>query len=351
MNEKEHSFAILIPAYSEDQVILEVASDALEQEYPAEKFDVIVISDSLLDSTVEKLKNLDIKVIEVNFEISTKSKALNEGFKYLDEDQYDLALVLDADNMMERTFLKKVNKYFTENRNVIQAHRIAKNENTPFAVLDAISEEINNNVFRKGHRNLGFPSALIGSAMIFRFKYFKHLMADVNTIGGFDKQLELKIIKNRDKIEYLEDAYVLDEKVQNSIAFSNQRKRWLSAQLYYFKKDFLISFWDFISKGNLDYFNKAFQFIQVPRVLLLGLLIIINIVSILFGFFLYKWWLPLLVLCIMGFIFSVPKRYYTTKTLYALLLFPKGFLLMLISLFNHKKAKSNFIHTKHTGGI
>jgi len=352
LNDKIHSFAILIPAYREDQVILEVASDALKQEYPSEKFDIIVISDSLQKETVEKLKNLNIRVIEVNFEMSTKSKALNEGFKYIDEDQYDLALVLDADNMMERQFLKKVNRYFTDNRKVIQGHRVAKNENTPFAVLDAISEEINNNVFRKGHRNLGLSAALIGSAMTFRFKYFKHIMTDVNAIGGFDKQLELKIIKNRDEIEFLEDAYVLDEKIQNSKAFSNQRKRWLSAQLYYFKKDFLISFRDFVSKGNIDYFNKAFQFIQPPRVLLLGTLVIINIFSIIFNTLVFKWiWILLLLLCAMGFIFSVPLRFYSLKTLYALMLLPKGFFLMLITLFNHGKAKNNFMHTEHTANF
>lgn len=352
LNKKIHHFAILIPAYREDKVILEVAADALKQNYPDNKYDIIVISDSLQESTIEQLKALNINVIEVNFENSTKSKALNEGLNQIDENRYDLALILDADNMMERDFLQKANLRFTENRKVIQGHRIAKNQNTPFAILDAISEEINNNVFRKGHRNLGLSSALIGSAMVFRFKYFKNLMKDVNAIGGFDKQLELKIIKNRDEIEYLEDAYVKDEKIQNSKAFSNQRKRWLSAQLYYFRKDFLISFWDFVSKGNLDYFNKAFQFIQLPRVLLLGTLFIINIVSLFLNGMVFKWlWLILLVLCVIGFVFAVPLRFYSLKTLHALMLLPKGFMLMLFSLLNHRKAKSKFMHTEHSANF
>jgi len=33
------------------------------------------------------------------------------------------------------------------------------------ALLDGISEEINNNIFRKGHQTLGLSSALIGSGM------------------------------------------------------------------------------------------------------------------------------------------------------------------------------------------
>ena len=352
LNKKQYRFAVLIPAYREDQVILEVAADALKQNYPEDKYDIIVISDSLQKSTIEKLKKLNIKVIEVNFDNSTKSKALNEGLKQIDENSYDLALILDADNMMERDFLSKVNLRFNDKRKVIQGHRVAKNQNTPFAILDAISEEINNNVFRKGHRNLGLSSALIGSAMVFRFRYFKDLMNDVNAIGGFDKQLELKIIKNREVIEYLEDAYVLDEKIQNSKAFSNQRKRWLSAQLYYFRKDFLISFWDFVSKGNLDYFNKAFQFIQLPRVLLLGTLVIINILSLFLNGGVFVWlWLIMLMLCIIGFVFAVPLRFYSLKTMHALMLLPKGFFLMLMSLLNHRKAKSKFMHTEHSANF
>jgi cellulose synthase/poly-beta-1,6-N-acetylglucosamine synthase-like glycosyltransferase len=232
---------------------------------------------------------------------------------------------------------------------VVQGHRIAKNMNTPFAILDAISEEINNNIFRRGHRNLGFSSALIGSAMAFRYAYLKNIMADVNAIGGFDKQLELKIIKRRDRIEYLEDAFVLDEKIQNSRAFTSQRKRWISAQLYYLRKDFLLSFWHWLSKGNLDYFNKAFQFVQLPRVLMLGLVMLIAFISLFVNKTIFSTiWLVLWAMMVAGFFLATPKKFYQMATLKALMALPKGFLLMFISLLFHKKAKTEFIHTEHT---
>jgi cellulose synthase/poly-beta-1,6-N-acetylglucosamine synthase-like glycosyltransferase len=87
--------AVLIPAYKEDQVIPVVAKQALEQNYPSDFFDVIVIADSLKDSTLLKLKALPIKVVEVSFEKSTKVKALNQAMQILG-DNYDCALVLDA---------------------------------------------------------------------------------------------------------------------------------------------------------------------------------------------------------------------------------------------------------------
>ncbi len=347
--QKQHRFAVLIPGFKEDKVILEVIDESLNQNYPANKYDIIVIADSFEKATLNKIRQKPVKLIEVSFDRSTKSKALNKAFEQLPEDEYDLAVVLDADNIMEPDYLEKINQAFSENQIAIQGHRVAKNNNTAFSVLDAISEEINNNVFRKGHRNVGLSSALIGSAMAFRYGFFKEIMRDVNAIGGFDKQLELKIIKNRHIIDYHASAYVFDEKVQNSQAFSNQRKRWISAQLYYLRKDFLISFWHFLSKGNLDYFNKAFQFVQPPRILLLGLLLIINTLSLFFNPpLLQALWMTALLFSLSGFFAATPRRFYTFKTLKALSKLPFGFLLMFKSLLFHREAKTHFIHTEHT---
>jgi hypothetical protein len=51
----------------------------------------------LLKKNVNCFKKLPIKLIEVSFDKSTKSKALNKAMATLDQD-YDIAVVLDADN-------------------------------------------------------------------------------------------------------------------------------------------------------------------------------------------------------------------------------------------------------------
>ena len=209
--------------------------------------------------------------MEVSFLKSTKSKALNKAMLVL-ESVYDIAVVLDADNVMAKDFLTKINNAFQQDVTAVQGHRTAKNVNNSWAILDAVSEEINNSIFRKGHRVLGLSSAIIGSGMAFKYDYFKNLMATVTAVGGFDKEIELKMLKEGKEILYLNDALVYDEKVQKSEVFGNQRRRWLSAQLHYFRKDILKATKALILKGNIDYFDKAIQFIQPPRILLLGAL-------------------------------------------------------------------------------
>ncbi|MCF8230654.1 MAG: glycosyltransferase family 2 protein [Bacteroidales bacterium] len=344
-----HRFAVMIPGYEEDDVILHVIDQALQQNYPSDKYHVIVIADSFREETMEAIRQKPVILIEVSFESSTKAKALNKAMEKLPEENYDIALVLDADNIMEKDFLQKINEKFTGDQEIIQGHRVALNTDTTFSLLDAISEEINNNVFRKGHRNLGLSSALIGSGMAFRYSYFKESMKRIKAIGGFDKELELLITRERKTIDYHHNAYVKDEKIQSSASFSKQRKRWLAAQVNYLQKNFPDAFKLLVQKGNVDYFNKVLQFLQLPRLLLLGGIILINVFSLIFNpMFLMILWLAALGVIVGGFVFSVPRRFYTIKTLKALFYLPQGFFLMLKSLIFHSEARKKFIHTKHT---
>ena len=352
-NPKLRKIAVLIPGYKEDNVILEVANEALIQDYPQEKYDVVIIADSFQPETITRLKELPIIVIEVKFDKSTKSKALNKAMEQL-ADNYDIAVVLDADNIMAADFLTKVNATFEGKYMAVQGHRAAKNMDTALAILDAASEEINNHIFRKGHRVLGFSSAIIGSGMAFKYDFFKNMMSSVTAIGGFDKEIELKMLKGNHKIEYLHDALVYDEKVQKAEVFSNQRRRWLSAQLHYFLQDIGSSTKALITKGNIDYFDKAIQFIQPPRILLLGAVLAIStlfmVVNYFFGITIWYnlLWVKLVGVCVLAFLFSVPRSFYNMGTLKAMLSLPKGMLLMLGSLLKIKGANKQFIHTKHS---
>jgi len=345
---KKRRFAILVPGYKEDTVVIEVANEALKQNYPKDLFDVIIVADGFQLETLNTLKSLDIRLVVVELEFSTKSRALNAALEALEKD-YDVAIVLDADNLMEKDFLKKVNTAFAAGNKVIQAHRIAKNMDTSFSILDAASEEINNHIFRKGHRVMGLSSALIGSAMAFEYDYFCRMMKKVEVVGGFDKEIEIRTLEKKIPIEYLPDAYVYDEKVPDAKVFSNQRRRWLSAQLHFFGKSFVPATKALFLKGNIDFFDKAVQFILIPRILLIGLLAIISTAFFVFApFELFLGWFILLIMCILTFSLSIPKYLYNKNTLYAMLKIPSGFYHMLLSLLKIKGANKEFIHTKHS---
>jgi len=342
-------FAVIIPGYMEDEVIIEVAKEALKQNYPKDKFDVVIVADKFGRETITKLKRLPVILFDEQFKISTKTRAINHALRLLPENEYDAVCILDADNIMETDFLTKMNKALSQGFLAVQGHRIAKNLNTSFAILDAMSEEINNQLFRKGPRRLGLSSALIGSAMAFDYQFFKTMMQDIEVVGGFDKELELNLLSNGNKIEYINDAYVYDEKVQNVKVFTQQRRRWLSAQFHYFGMHFRPAVVALIKNGNVEYFNKAYHYMQLPRIILLGMLFLLSVSAFVFNQPICpNCWFAVFLLLVITLLLAIPKRFYEISTLKALLYLPIGFAFMLLSLLKIRGANKKFIHTKHT---
>jgi cellulose synthase/poly-beta-1,6-N-acetylglucosamine synthase-like glycosyltransferase len=342
--------AVLIPAYKEDGVIINVASQALQQNYPADRFDVVVIADSLKPATLEQLRSLPIKVVEVVFEKSTKVKALNKAMDTIG-DSYDCALVLDADNIMEPDFIRKMNNLFNLGYRAIQGKRDAKNENTSMALLDGISETINNFIYRQGTVSINMSCSLSGSGMIFEYGMYKKIMSKMDSIGGFDRELELILIENGIDVYYANNVIVYDEKVETPEVFERQRKRWISSQFFYLRKYFGKGFKRLIAKGDLTFFNSAIlRNIQLPRLLNLGLLTFFTLLSFILGdrLTVTPWiWMLLLMSNVLAMAFAIPRRLYNVKLLKSVLLIPGIFFKMLLLLFKLKGANKTFIHTPH----
>ena len=338
---------LLITAYKEDSIIEAIIKSALQQDYPAENINILLIADSFASETIDTLKAYPINLVIADFAESTKVHSLQLAMDHLPS-YTEIVIVLDADNVMETNCLRKLNLAFESGFKVVQCHRSAKNTDTSFALLDAISEEVNNNIFRDGHRALGLSSALIGSAMAFDVNIFKEFIPGLTAIGGFDKELELKLLSSSVEIEYIPDAYVLDEKVQNSKVFYKQRRRWIASQLFYFGKDIFPSIRALISKNNFNYFDKTMQFSLFPRVMLLGFLFFMSLLNFVLAPPLFAiLWLSVFIVCILAILFSVPYYFYRKETLKALFSLPKAFLLMFFILFKIRKANKQFIHTEH----
>jgi cellulose synthase/poly-beta-1,6-N-acetylglucosamine synthase-like glycosyltransferase len=336
---QQHKIAVIIPGYKEDRIIIDTAANALKQNYPKAKYEVVICADSFKPETVEELKQLDVTVLEVEFENSTKAKSVNKALEYLTPSQPDIAVILDSDNLMASDFLEKMNAVYSSGTKVIQGHRTAKNQDTSFSLLDAINEEIGNSIFRKGHRVWGVSSALIGSGMAFNFEYFKAIMSDIEDVAGEDKLVELKVLKEKELIEYVEDAYVYDEKVANAQNFSKQRTRWVGVQIYFFKNYFLDGVKELFLRGNFDYFDKVFQMFLVPKVLLIGFLGLMGLASLFLP--LHPQWLHVALVYYLALLLAVPRRFFNAKLLSALFNIPKAIFFMVLSILRIKKSTAS----------
>jgi cellulose synthase/poly-beta-1,6-N-acetylglucosamine synthase-like glycosyltransferase len=342
------SIAVFIPAYREDAVILEVARQALAQDYPAERYAVIVIADGLQPDTLAALKGMPILLIEVAFERSTKAKALNKALGQIGSSAYDIALILDADNVMESSFLQRVNALFASGCRVLQGQRAAKNADTPMAVIDGASEAINNHILCKGARAMGLSARLAGSAMAFDYPLFCQVMPQIDAIGGFDKELELLLTQRGERIYYSHEAIVYDEKVRRGSDFSRQRSRWIAAQFHYAQLFFPVAVQHCLRTGKVDFFHKALQLLLPPRLIAPGLLAIGALLHALWGPpALAIAWLLTLLASVLSFLLAMPTYMWRAPYRNALLRLPVAFFYALLSLTKLRQARQRFIHTPH----
>jgi len=291
-SKKQNRIVVLIPSYKQDTVIEQAVISVLSQAYPQRMFDVVVISDHQEEMTNMRLAQYPITLLTPNFEESTKAKSLQYAILNLPEFKiYDIALILDADNIVEQEFLAKVNDAFeTAATKAIQMHRISRNRDTTVAVLGSIFEEINNAIFRRGHINVGLSSALAGSGVAYDFAWFKANVMKARTAGE-DKELEALLLRQEFFIDYFDDIYVYGEKKRTTAKLNQQRGRWAAEQFHNFIRN--IKFLPgAIFRKQYDLADKIIQWMLIPRTTMVAIIIFMSIVlPFIYMTIVIKWWI------------------------------------------------------------
>lgn len=289
---KTNRIVVLIPAYKQDDVIEQTVISILSQAYPQRMFDVTVISDHQTEMTNMRLAQYPITLLTPNFAESSKAKSLQYAVLNLPEFKiYDIALILDADNIVEQSFLQSVNDAFeVAATKAIQLHRISRNRDTAAARMDAIFEEINNAIFRKGHINLGISSALAGSGTAYDFAWFKTNVMKARTAGE-DKELEALLLRQEIFIDYFDNIYVYGEKKRTTTKLNEQRGRWAAQQFQNLIRN--IKFLPgAIFRKQYDLTDKIIQWMLVPRTTMVGIIMLLSIIWPFFYFTMaIKWWI------------------------------------------------------------
>ena len=341
-------FLVLYPAYNEDRVIVPSVRNFLGQYYPYDSFHVAVISDHMQPETNQALSELPITLLQPTFEKSSKAKAMQYAMSQIKE-EYDYVIVMDADNVVNSDFLERLNESCAHGYKAIQCHRCAKNSNNDVAVLDGVSEEINNTIFRKAHNRIGLSAALIGSGMCFDYQLFKENVFKLSSVGE-DKELEAHLLLQKVFIKYESDIHVYDEKVSSKDNFQKQRLRWMTAQIQslFMQLPYLPQA---IMAGNLDYINKTIQQALIPRSMLVvgtfGLCIIMTVFSLIFSNSWYiKWWCLFLAICISLYL-AIPRQLRSHTVFGKILSVPVLVWKMVLNIPKIKRKNTEFIHTAH----
>ena len=127
-----HKYAVLISARNEEKVIGNLIDSVKKQNYPSELVDVFVVADNCTDNTYTVAKNAGAIVYErFNTEKKGKSYALDYLLGKINEEYadkgYEAYFVFDADNLLDKNYIKEMNKAYDSGVKICTSFRDSKN--------------------------------------------------------------------------------------------------------------------------------------------------------------------------------------------------------------------------------
>ncbi len=288
---KENRFIILIPAYKNGSSAEQTVHSILGQSYPQRLFDVTLIADQLDEMSNFRLAQQPITLLTPNFSKSSRAKSLQLAINNLPQFKlYDIAVVLSPGCIVEPEFLSQLNDaYEAAGTKAIQCHLLSQNRDTVAARLSAIFEEINNSIFRSGHVTLGLSAATASSAMAFDFSWFKANIMETKTLWD-DKELEARLLRQHIFVDYFDNIKVFSEKTRRAEDFSRQRRRWIHSHFATIFRNIRYLPGAIITR-HYDLMDKIIQWMLLPRMIMMGIILLMGILMPAIYFTLaIKWW-------------------------------------------------------------
>lgn len=236
--DKNHKFMAIIPAHNEEAVVGNLVESLKNQDYPKDLYDIYVIADNCTDNTAKIAREKGAIVYErFDSEKKTKGYALQWFLqqKIQENAPYDAFFVFDADNIVDKGFIKAMNKKLCQGEDVVQGYRDIKNPTDSWVTAGyAIFYWTMHRFYHLARYNLGLSPLLNGTGFMVKFDVIKPNGWDTQTLTE-DIEFSLKrIIKGR-KLGWATDAKVYDEQPLGFKQSWTQRTRWSVGHLQCFK--------------------------------------------------------------------------------------------------------------------
>lgn len=317
---------------------LDTLNTFLDQEYPRDRYDLIVVFNPVAQPIYDDISQYPVKRILTDSNHYTKAEAIRFAVNHFSKDNYDVAIIMNDISIVPPRFIAEINNALALHpHSALQVHRSAYHLDTDIALFGAISEEINNSIFRRGHVNVGLSSGLTGSGMVINYKWLKN---NIDSIQGLDleKGLEMLLLEQYVFIDYLEQIDFKEMKVARVEEFSVQRRSWISNQAKSLKL-MLAKFPIAVVQGNYDYCNKVFQWLLPSRIILVGTLVMIVVMFIFIAWGMAIKWIALLLLLIISFSIALPDHFIDGRFVRAIRGAPVLFLVTVVEMLIKKRKK------------
>lgn len=274
-----HNYAILIPARNESLVIEKLLISIENQTKKIKPEDVYVIVETKKDKTVSIVEKHKMTIVyRKNLNKKRKGFALDDAIKEIlkSNKKYDAYFIFDADNILDKNYIKEMTKSFDEGYDIGIGYRNTKNSKNLVSAASALTFSMINTIGNK--RKSKYTNNLIISGTGYYIKG-----AIIESWKGFpfnslteDYELSLYSILNNLTTTYNDSAIYYDEQPEIFDVTITQRSRWVKG---YFdaRRNYIHKIRKSISKKDKNYASKITALIGVnPLItLIIGILLLL----------------------------------------------------------------------------
>jgi cellulose synthase/poly-beta-1,6-N-acetylglucosamine synthase-like glycosyltransferase len=241
-NEHEHSFSIIVPARDEEAGIAACIEGLLEQDYPPDLLEIIVVNDRSGDKTREIAERYttDQRLRVINIEsvpdgVSPKKHAVGVGVHAATN---EIILTTDADCVHPPTWVRGINTHFAPEIGVVVGHTAYAPPRNTFEGIQAIDY--------LSHRSLGAGFIGSGEALYSTASNLAYRKQAFDDVGGFGDEISMvsgdddiflqrirRLTNWKITVSATPGTFVQTDPVDSWRTFLRQRARWSSKATHY----------------------------------------------------------------------------------------------------------------------
>lgn len=234
----KYKYGILIAARNEEAVIGNLLDSINKQDYPKELLTVFVVADNCTDNTAKIAREHGAVCYErFDNERKTKGFALQFLFKQIEKDykinSFDGYFIFDADNLLNKNYITKMNDAFDSGEKIITSYRNTKNFDENWVSSTYALHWLRS--IRTNHRArsvLRLATNIQGTGFLFANEVVKNGWKYTGLTE--DRALTADAVARGYQITYQDEAEFFDEQPISLKVALRQRLRWSKGHLLAF---------------------------------------------------------------------------------------------------------------------
>ena len=235
---KQHKYGVIIPGRNEEPVIGNLIKSIQQQDYPQDLITIFVCADNCTDNTAKIARELGAVCYEHNNpDERTKGFALKYLFEQIDKDYgidaFEGYFIFDADNLLKKDFISRMNDSFDAGEKIITSYRSTKNLTEGWIASLYAIHWLRSIRFRHRTRSfLHLATNIQGTGFLFSNEIVRDGWKYTSLTE--DRSLTADCVVNGYEISYNNDAIFYDEQPTSLKVALRQRLRWAKGHLQAF---------------------------------------------------------------------------------------------------------------------